>query len=93
VINPPIECPMRIGGSGKDRMNASKCSTAAASPMPVSSGHSGVCTTWPASRYFSAQPSQLSADNHSPWISTIGVASFDIVSSVEPRYDFEAVLP
>ena len=57
--------------------------------MPGSAGHSGACTTWPADRYASTQPRQLSADNHSPWISTIGGVTFDIVSSVELRYNVE----
>ena len=54
----------------------------AANPIPGSAGQSGACTTWPAARYLSIQPRQLSADNHSPWISTIGAVTFDIVSSV-----------
>ena len=37
----------------------------------------------------SIQPCQLSADNHNPWISTIGAATFVIVSSVERRHDIE----
>jgi hypothetical protein len=77
---------MRIGGSGNDRTNASKWSTASASPIPGWCGQSGACTMWPADRYLSTHGRQLSADNHNPWISTIGAVTFDIVSSVEPRY-------
>ena len=54
-----------------------------------SCGQAGACTMWPAARYLSIQGCQLSGDNHSPWISTIGAVTFDIVSSVELRHGIE----
>ena len=80
---------MMIGASGSERTNASKWSVAAPNPMPRSEGQSGTCTMRPAALYRSTQPCQLSADNHNPWISTIGGATFDIVSSVGLAHDIE----
>ena len=88
---PPKEWPMMMGGSGRARMMRSYESTISVILRPSSAfglrrtsrgvrspipGHPGTMTSWPCSRYRSAQVSQLEGVIHSPWTRTMAGLSF-----------------